>query len=38
MNKIIKYNGKLNVIGNNVKRYRENGDIYIIIQIKMLLQ
>lgn len=23
MNKIIKYNGKLNVIGNNVKRYRE---------------
>jgi transcriptional regulator with XRE-family HTH domain len=23
MNKIIKYNGKLNVIGNNVKKYRE---------------
>lgn len=23
MNKIIKYNGKLNVIGSNIKRYRE---------------
>lgn len=23
MNKIIKYNGKLNVIGNNIKKYRE---------------
>ena len=23
MNKMIKYNGKLNVIGNNIKRYRE---------------
>ena len=23
MNKIIKYNGKLNVIGKNIKKYRE---------------